>query len=541
MMGKRSEQRDLFDVGNVYPLELDPRSFHAQLAHAAPRLFRDEAFAACYHARLGRPSVPPSQLALLTLLQHEADASDAEAVERSGYDLRWAAVLGRAAGTPLCAKSTFQEFRAHLILHDEVRLVFETSIQEARRAGLLKGGALRTAVDTKPILGRGAVQDTYNLLGTGIQLLARALAEATGEAPTAWLMAQGLARYAAPSVKGSGEIDWSDAGQRQQFLGEIVGDARRLLGIAGATLTTLEEEPAQRVRQATELLARLLLQDVEEKPDANGTPTAKIKDGTTPGRSPSATDAEARHGRKSASKKFVGYKSEILVNVESQLILATEVLGGDEGDATGVLEVVKQGERNTGQRIEETQGDCAYGSGETRQAFAEAGRTLTARVPAEGNNRGFYPKSRFELNVLNETVTCPAGETTSEYREEKDGGKVFTFGEVCAGCPLRDECTTAAGGRTVRMHPQEELLQAARAQQATPAGRAALRERVVAEHRLARMGQLGAGQARYLGRRKTKFQIAILATIANLRWTWNWAAARAREAVAGPVGLAQAA
>src|SRR5713101_4365605 len=149
MMGKRRAQRDLFDVGNVYPLALDPRSFHGQLATAAPRLFHDEAFAAFYDARIGRPSVPPSQLALLTLLQQEAGVSDAEAVARSGYDLRWAAVLGRAAGTPVCAKSTFQEFRAHLVLHDEVQLIFVTSIQEARRAGLLKGGALRAAVDTK--------------------------------------------------------------------------------------------------------------------------------------------------------------------------------------------------------------------------------------------------------------------------------------------------------------------------------------------------------------------------------------------------------
>jgi hypothetical protein len=541
MMGKRRAQRDLFDVGNVFPLELDPRSFHAQLAQAAPRLFRDEAFAAFYDARIGRPSVPPSQLALLTLLQQEAGVSDAEAVARSAYDLRWAAVLGRAAGTPLCAKSTFQEFRAHLVLHDEVQLIFVTSLREARRAGLLKGGALRVAVDTKPILGRGAVEDTYNLLATGIQMLARALAQATGMKPAAWLWAQGLARYAAPSVKGSVAIDWSDAGQRQQVLGEIVADARRLLGIAGETLWRLAEEPAERVRSATELLTRLLLQDVEEKPDASGTPRAQIKEGTTPGRSPSATDPEARHGRKSASKKFVGHKAEIVVDVESQIIVATTVLGGDVGDATQVLEVVKQGETNAGQPIEETLGDCAYGSGETRQAFAEEGRTLTARVPAEGNNRGLFPKSRFELDVLNGTVTCPAGQTTGEYREEKDGGGVFTFGTRCAGCPLRAACTRSAEGRTVRMHPQEELLQAARAQQATPEGRGALRERVVAEHRLARMGQLGAGQARYLGRRKTKFQIAIVATIANLRWTWNWAAARAREAVEGPVGLAQAA
>src|SRR5437867_133761 len=61
----------------------------------------------------------------------------------------------RAAGESVCAKSTFQLFRAHLVLHDGVRTLFEQSIVEARRAGLLKGGALRVALDTKPILGRG--------------------------------------------------------------------------------------------------------------------------------------------------------------------------------------------------------------------------------------------------------------------------------------------------------------------------------------------------------------------------------------------------
>jgi len=47
---------------------------------------------------------------------------------------------------------------------------------------------------------------------------------------------------------------------------------------------------------------------------------------------------------------------------------------------------------------------------------------------------------------------------------------------------------------------------------------------VVIEHRLARLGQLGIGQARYAGRRKSKFQLTIAAAIANLRCTWNWAA-----------------
>src|SRR2546427_1078160 len=137
MLGKRKAQRDLFDVGNVFPIALDPQSFHGQLATAADRLFRDEDFAAFYAERLGRFSTPPSLLALMTLMHHEGGCSDLEAVHRTAYDLRWAAVLRRAAGVPLCVKSTFQLFRAHLILHDGVRHVFEQSIAEARRAGLL--------------------------------------------------------------------------------------------------------------------------------------------------------------------------------------------------------------------------------------------------------------------------------------------------------------------------------------------------------------------------------------------------------------------
>ena len=83
MLGKREPQRELFDVGNVFALALDPHTFHGQLAAVAPRLFHDADFAAFYDARQGRPSVPPSQLALLTLLHHEAGCSDQEAVARS--------------------------------------------------------------------------------------------------------------------------------------------------------------------------------------------------------------------------------------------------------------------------------------------------------------------------------------------------------------------------------------------------------------------------------------------------------------------------
>ena len=71
-------------------------------------------------------------------------------------------------------------------------------------------------------------------------------------------------------------------------------------------------------------------------------------------------------------------------------------------------------------------------------------------------------------------------------------------------------------GRTVRLHPQEAMLQQARGLQRS-AGYAEYRQcRVVVEHRLARLVQLGVRQARYFGRTKTLFQLFMTAIVANL-------------------------
>lgn len=528
MIGKRRPQQELFDVGNVFPLSLRRDSFHGQLATAAPRLFRDEDFAAFYSERTGRPSVPPSQLALMTLLQHEAGCSDLEAVARTAYDLRWAAVLRRPAGEALCAKSTFQLFRAHLVLHDAVRTIFQGSIQEAKRAGLLNGGALKIAVDTKPILGRGAVEDTYNLLGTGIEGLVRALSILKGRKPEDWAAAHDFGRYfggVGSSLKGSADIDWADPEARNQFLTEIVTDARRLLRLAGEKLAGVSPEKAAPVREAATLLEQLLLQDVVETTGPDGAGPASIKEGTAPGRIPSATDPEMRHGRKSKSKRFDGHKASVATDVESQIIVDADVPAADAPDAEDVLKQVERVEENTGQPVGQTLGDCAYGSGATREAFAAAGRELAAKVPQEPSNNGFFPKSAFVLDLESDTVTCPGGQTTGKFTGSDPGGKLFHFGALCQGCFMRAQCTPAVGGRQLRVHPQEALLQAARERQQTPEGRARLRERVVVEHRLARLAQLRINQARYIGRRKTRFQVLIAATIANLRLTWNWEAA----------------
>ena len=89
---------------------------------------------------------------------------------------------------------------------------------------------------------------------------------------------------------------------------------------------------------------------------------------------------------------------------------------------------------------------------------------------------------------------------------------------VCGACPLKERCVGSGkgSGRTVSLHPQEALLQRARALQKSEGYSDYRQRRVVVEHRLARLVQLGVRQARYLGRTKTLFQLLMAATVANL-------------------------
>ena len=387
---------------------------------------------------------------------------------------------------------------------------------------------MRVALDTTNILGRGAVKDTYNLLADGIVKLLRALA-AVEQAPVReWAQARGYERYLGSSVKGEAAIDWADRQARTALLAKIVADADRLLELSRQAQGELPEdgEERQRIVAAAELLGQLLLQDVE-RAEGGVSLGVSLEDGVSRDRMMSVHDPEMRHGHKSSSRRFDGHKAAIVVDTDSQLITAVEVLPGNAPDNLGALELVEQSEANTGVPVEEAMGDAAYGDGGTRQTFADAGRTLIARVPGRPN-RSHFPKEDFRIDLEAGSCTCPAGQVTRTIvpvgrRTDQMGRtyrlKAFRFdAAVCGACPLRSQCLAAkpGTGRTVRLHPQEALLQQARALQHSEGFTEYRQRRVVVEHRLARLVQLGIRQSRYFGRIKPRFQLYLAATVANL-------------------------
>ena len=78
-----------------------------------------------------------------------------------------------------------------------------------------------------------------------------------------------------------------------------------------------------------------------------------------------------------------------MVDTDTQLITAVDVLPGNAPDNLGALDLVEETEANAEVSVTEAMGDTAYGDGGTRQAFAAAGRQLVAKVPGRPNRKHF--------------------------------------------------------------------------------------------------------------------------------------------------------
>jgi len=519
MLGRRESQGDFFRPDHAYRDHVGEETFFGLLARHGSDWFRDEDFVALYREDFGRPSVPPSQLAVALLLQAHDSVSDEEAIARSAFDLRWKVALGLELGEKLCAKSTLQRFRAQLVLQEATGQIFDRGVEACRAAGLLKRATLSAAIDTTPILGRGAVRDTYNLVSDGIRQVVDEACRLKGWERDEIVEAEGLSRHFASSFKGSLDLDWSDAEERRAVVGQLVADARVTLALATRALRGYAKDaaPTQTLREAQRLLAQLLAQDIDEEPEDGGGPS--IRRGTARDRIVSTTDPEMRHGHKSHSKGFEGYKAAIVVETGSGVILATDVRAGNVHDREGTAELVAEATERSGQELEEVLGDTAYGDLETRESISVLGAEVIAKAPP-GTRKGMFDRRDFHADPKRGVARCPAGKRSirSEAVAGDDPGWRYVFSRNdCSPCPLREKCTKSrAAARILQITEKTEALWRLRKQQKTKRFRKRYRKRVVVEHRIGRLIQLGNRQAKYFGKTKTGFQIALAATVANL-------------------------
>jgi hypothetical protein len=452
----------------------------------------------------GQPPVPPARLALATILQAYTGVSDDEVIEATVMDRRWQLVLDcMGAEEPPFSKGTLVGVRGRLIEHNLDRRLIERTVELAAATKGFGARALRAALDSSPLWGAGRVEDTFNLMGHALRKALGVIAAMQGRgraAGTVIIAAQaGVPQLAASSLKAALDADWDDPAARDQALAGVLGLLERveafIAGQAG------EEAAAKAVAVACQVRD----QDV----DCSG-PAPALRRGVAKDRRISVEDAQMRHGRKSRSVLFDGYKRHVLRDLDTGLVTAVGITPANAPEASVTGDITTDLDA-AGLTLAELHIDRAYLSsalvrdrGPDLAIFCKAWRVRNAT--------GRFAKDQFSLDFAAGQLTCPAGAAMPF-----QPGKTVHFPKAtCAACPLRQRCTTSSHGRSVAIHPDEALLAELRQRQQTPAGRAALRERVHVEHALAHVGRWQGRRARYRGTRKNLFDLRRVAVVHNL-------------------------
>jgi len=452
----------------------------------------------------GQPPVPPARLALATILQAYAKVSDDEVIEATVMDRRWQLVLDcMGAEAPPFSKGTLVGFRKRLIEQDLDRRLIERTVELAARTKGFGARALRAALDSSPLWGAGRVEDTLNLMGhalrkaLGVIAAAQGWGQATGTAVVAGLA--GVPQLAASSLKAALDADWDDPAARDQALAQVLGLLDRVEGFIGGRYGD------QSAATAVAVARQVRDQDV----DLTG-PAPSLRRGVAKDRRISIEDGDMRHGRKSRSVLIDGYKRRVLTDLDTGLVPAVGITPANVPEAA-VTEDIAADLDAAGRRLSELHIDRAYLAS---ALVRDRGPDLAVYCKAwpVRNTPGRFTKDQFSIDFAAGKLTCPAGVSMPF----EPGTTVHFPKDTCATCPLRQRCTASPAGRSVAIHPDEALLAELRQRQATPAGRAKLRERVQVEHTLAHVGHWQGRRARYCGTRKNLFDLRRVAVVHNL-------------------------
>lgn len=507
MMGHEKRQLGFTNIQSLQGWlkgDLVPRNSIYYALSQADDVFRDDLFAESY-SPVGRPSTPPSLLVKALLLQSLENVSDREAENRARYDLRWKVALGTnldEAGFDYC---TLSFFRTRLLLKGSFQSAFYAVLNAAAERGLIPKGKIQLIIDSTHVLGAGAVQDTYTLIRLSIRGLIRLLERRPKDKRID--LASILPRPFSLDymTRNKPSINWDSPDERNRLLNQLTSDAHMLL-------EALEKVPlSKEEKELWDTLATVTAQDTEQ--DASG--RIVLRRGVTKDRIISTSDPEMRHGHKSETRRFNGYRAHTTIENTSLFITNVGVMPGNVNDCEAVTELLDKQPLPIGSLV----GDAAYGSGEVREELEKRHIQAIAPVPT-GQYLDFLPKAEFTIDLEQLTCRCPMGNWAPNkiYSRSKQL-KGFAFSkEQCSQCPLRRQCfENKRGCRVIGLHPKEHQLQRGRAFMKTDTYVEEYANRYKIEQKQAEMVRCGLRKARYRGKNKVLLQAFLIATAVNFK------------------------
>ena len=473
----------------------------------------------------GRKAWPAHVLMALVLLRwSEEGMSRLASVKRAEVDLRWRAAMGLRVGAPTPSERTVRDFERFLLQYDarfgtrRMVVLHEHLVRACLAEGI--GDGAEWAADSTPMWCYGAVQDTVRLLGDGLVRAAGWYARACGRTRKQLAREWNLPLLLAKSTKGHHAIDWRDADARAGVVTELADAAMRVAERVQGTPDIRETREGRQALEVCRRLLRVVAQDLEG--DEHGRLVIAHK--VAKNRLVSLTEPAARHGRKTRSVSFEGFKLHALGDLVSGLITAVRVAPANVADNAPVHRLVSASKR-AGAAIDRLLADTAYGSARDRIKLREQhGVRLVAPLPGRRDHGERITKEAFEVDFAAQTATCPNGVTTSArtlIKADRDDERsaVFRWPSVaCAACPLKQTCCEKGrNNRRLVLHPHEQEIRATKAEWANPETRAEYRPRAQFERLNHQLTRHGGRQVRAWGLSYANLQAHMIAIRCNLQ------------------------
>ena len=487
-------------------------------------LILDEEMRAVIHAMYtqegpGRPPELPERQALALLLQVATGVSDQDVPLLTAVDQRWQMVLGcLGAIEPVLSQGTVHAFRERARKHGLMRRLLDKTVEVARNTRGFSHKRLRALIDASPLVGAGRVEDTINLLGHSLQDLLMIVAVLAEQEPAALAERLQVTVAQGRSVKAALDLDWRLPDAQTTALQELLGQFERIQSFLQKHIDQTRRD-TPKLHDALSTVQRVIEQDTEAVEDASSEEDVdeesegprKIRKGVSKDRLISLSDRDMRHGRKSKSKSFAGYRRHISSDADiSGLIAAVHATAANVPEkeaAKPLLEHLEERFELAGLNI-----DRGYLSAEAVVALHERGVEVISKPPTSRRSER-YSKAAFTPDFEQGTLTCPAGQV----RPMAAGQTVRFPTKTCHRCVLRDQCIAADAkqGRHVSMHAQEQWYREMSEELTTSEGRAKRRERTPVEHALARVAKIQGHKARYRGLEKNQFHLEAVAVVNN--------------------------
>ena len=520
-------QVSFFDPEFVMPNCLEPGTVPWLLARYRSLLFPKWLFEGWRgQGRLGRKAWPwPVLMTLVLLRWTEEGMSRLASVRRAKTDVVWRAAMGLQLGAPTPDEKTVRDFERFLrCRHPQAGvprylLFHEHIVRLCLTAGVVNGEDV-WAMDSTPMWCYGAVMDTVRLLGDGTKKLARKWAYIRDIGVRQIAGQWGLPHLSAKSTKGAFQIDWHDSDARAGVIHTLAKGT--LQAVREIRLNIQSVRPDRRKKLLG--LCRTLVKVIGDNLETDDQGRLVIAQKVAKDRLISLTDPQARHGRKTRSRTFNGFKIHVIGDVVSGLIGALTVTAGNAHDGSVAHRLIRQA-KYLHQDLREVLADTAYGGAKLRHRVStESDVRVIAPPPPHARRQGRLGREDIDIDFEAKTATCAAGVTTHNHqlawsKEHNCHVPVYRWPKAtCAACPQREACQgNRQGGHIVRLHPYEQELRQAREDWKRPEIRQTYRTRSQCERLVNQVVRHGGRRARAWGLGSARFQAHAIASTCNLK------------------------